>query len=175
MHPSFRPAFLALLLFVPSGDASASAPTPKRPPPGVLAATIRGRVTEKATSTPVVAASVTIVGTTRGGLSNNNGEYTIGGVPAGTVRVRAARIGFQPMEQTVTVPESGEVTVNFTLDHAVARLEEVVTTATGAQARRELGNVVASVRLDSIASLVPATTVQQLLTARASGLQIIQG
>src|SRR5581483_2565196 len=108
-------------------------------------------------------------------VTNNNGEYSIGGVPAGNVEVRASRIGYQPISKQVSAPSDGAVTVDFTLERAVARLEEVITTATGEQSRREFGNAVATVRVDSISKIAPVTTVQEMLQARAPGVEIFQG
>jgi TonB-linked SusC/RagA family outer membrane protein len=146
--------------------------------PGEVAArvaTVRGRVVDAEGDVPIPAVQVFIEGTRRAAVTNNNGEYSIAGVPAGTVTLRAMRIGYQPMNKPVTVPENGEVVVNFSLAKAVTRLEEVVTTATGIQARRELGNVVSSLKADSLVATAPVTTVQQLLQARTANLQIIQG
>ncbi len=144
-------------------------------PAHMAAATIQGRITEKDGGQPVPSAQVTIVGTRQGGTTNNSGEFTITGVAAGTVQLRAARIGYQPMTQTVSVAASGSVTANFTLERAVAHLEEVITTATGEQSRREFGNAVATVKIDSLAKIAPVTTVQQMLQARVAGLQVFQG
>jgi TonB-linked SusC/RagA family outer membrane protein len=141
----------------------------------VPAGTIRGRVVDKESGQPVVAAQVTVVGTSFGALTNNDGQFTINGVTAGQVTVRAARIGYQPQNQVVVVSDNGQATANFGLDRAVARLEEVVTTATGEQSRREMGNVVATIKADSVAPIAPVTNVNELLQARTAGVQVIQG
>jgi TonB-linked SusC/RagA family outer membrane protein len=143
--------------------------------PAAPAGTIHGRVIDKESGQPVTAAQITVVGTSLGALTNNAGQYTINGVTAGQVTVRAARIGYQPQNQVVVVSDNGQVTANFTLDRAVARLEEVVTTATGEQSRREMGNVVATVKADSVVQTAPITQVSQLLQARTAGVQVIQG
>lgn len=163
----------ALSAHVVSGAAS-SRWAVTRPAP-VPAGVVRGRVIDKETSQPVVAAQITIVGTSLGALTNNDGQFVINGVTAGQVTVRAARIGYQPQNQAVVVSDNSSTTANFSLDRAVARLEEVVTTATGEQSRREMGNVVATIKADSVASVAPVTTVTELLQARTAGVQIIQG
>ena len=139
------------------------------------AGTIRGRVIDKESGQPVTAAQITVVGTSLGALTSNDGQYTINGVTAGQVTVRAARIGYQPQNQVVVVSDNGSTAANFTLDRAVARLEEVVTTATGQMSRREMGNVVATVKADSVVQTAPITQVAQLLQARTAGVQVIQG
>src|ERR1051326_6956205 len=145
-----------------------------RPAP-VPAGTIRGRVIDKESGQPVTAAQVTVVGTSLGALTNNDGQFVINGVTAGQLTVRAARIGYQPASQVVTVTHNASAAANFGPDRAVARLEEVVTTATGEQSRREMGNVVATVKADSITQTAPITQVSQLLQARTAGVQVIQG
>jgi TonB-linked SusC/RagA family outer membrane protein len=136
--------------------------------------TVRGRVLDEA-GAPAVAAQVTIVGTQLGTQADNAGNYVIRGVPAGTQTVRATRIGLTPRSQVVTVAAGGDVTADFNLQRAVARLEEVVTTATGQTSRRETGNVVASIKADTLASVAPIKNVNELLQARTAGVQIIQG
>ena len=139
------------------------------------AASIRGRITEKETGAPIAEVQVIVVGTRQGTTTNNTGDYVIAGVAAGAVQVRATRIGYQQATTSVTVPSEGSVTANFILDRAVARLEEVVTTATGEQSRREFGNVVATVNADSITKIAPVTTVQDMMTARTPGVEIFNG
>src|SRR5206468_3332576 len=73
------------------------------------------------------------------------------------------------------VIDNSQAAANFSLDRAVARLEEVVTTATGEQSRREMGNVVATIKADSVAQTAPVTTVNEMLQARTAGVQVIQG
>ena len=170
---------LSVLLLVP---ASLSAHvTPRNSSIGstgvtpATAGTIRGRVLDRESGQPVISAQVTVVGTGLGAVTNNEGNFVITGVSAGQVTVRAARIGYQPMTQSVTVTDNADATANFSLERAIARLEEVVTTATGEMSRREMGNVVATVRADSITQAAPITSMNELLQARTAGVQIIQG
>src|SRR5262245_38413387 len=101
-HVPRRAAALALFA-LPLAPASLLAHTdgaPTSPKPTTThrvparAGVVRGKVTDKENGQPVVAAQVTIVGTSLGALTNNDGIYTINGVPAGQVTVRVARIGY---------------------------------------------------------------------------------
>ena len=141
-----------------------------------FAGVIRGRVTDKETGQAIAAAQIAVVSANQrlGAITDNSGNFTLRGAPAGRLTLRATRIGFQPQDQEVVVPADGEVTANFSLAHAVARLAEVITTATGEQSRREVGNVVASVTVDSIAKTAPITNVSEMLAARASGVLVTQ-
>jgi hypothetical protein len=114
-------ALLTLTLLPPPAIAAVNAR------PVAFAAVITGRITDKETGQPIVAAQVAVTGSTRvGAVSDNSGNYTLRGAPAGQVTLRVTRIGYQPVEQSVTVPADGSVTANFSLAHAVARLAEVI-------------------------------------------------
>jgi TonB-linked SusC/RagA family outer membrane protein len=135
---------------------------------------VRGKVTEEETGAPIPSAQVTIDGTRLGALTGNDGTYRIAGVPAGSHMVRVARIGYAPQTRTVQVAEGGELVADFTLAKRAAQLDEVITTATGEQSRRSFGNVVATVKADSITKVAPITSVNEMLQARTSGLQVMQ-
>jgi TonB-linked SusC/RagA family outer membrane protein len=135
---------------------------------------VRGRVVDEA-GAPAVSVQVVVVGTRHGALTGGNGEYVIRGINPGTVSVRAARIGYRPHTQTVAVTSGGEARADFTLERVAARLDEVVTTATGEQSRRQFGNAVATVNVDSVTSRLPVTNLHEVLQARTAGVQVIQG
>ena len=138
---------------------------------------VKGRVLEKGSAQPIPGAMVVILvgGARLGGLTDNAGAYVIRAVPVGQVAVRALRIGYSPDTLRVVVPAGGEVIADFALDKVATQLEAVVTTATGDQSRREIGNVIASVSVDSIAGRSPVTNVTEVLQARTPGVLIIQG
>lgn len=145
--------------------------------PGAARAEV-GSVTGKVSETggaPIAGAQVIVVGTRLGAITNGEGVYTIRGVTAGAVQLRALRLGYTPSIQTVNVTDGAEANVNFTLERSAVQLEAVVTTATGEQSRRSVGNVVASVRIDSLAGQQPMTSVNDALTARTAGVQVQLG
>ena len=92
--------------------------------------TITGRVVDKATNNPVPSAQVSIVGSTRGALTSDKGEYTLRAVAAGPVTIRATRIGYAASTQTVTVTADGTVTADFALTSTPSKLDELVVSAT---------------------------------------------
>ena len=96
-------------------------------------------------------------------------------MPTGQQTVRAVRLGYEPRTQTVTVTAEAEVVADLTLAHAAIRLDEVVTTATGEQSRRAIGNVVATIRTDSVAQTAPVTSVHEVLSGRVAGVQVLNG
>ncbi len=137
--------------------------------------TVRGRVLETGTNNPLAAAQVIVAGTRQGNLTGADGRYVLLGVSPGSVLIRVVRLGYQPVSKTVQVTAGGDVTVDFTLETAVKTLDAVVTTATGEQSRKSYGNVVATVKFDSLAEKAAATNVNEMLQGRVAGVQIIQG
>lgn len=136
---------------------------------------IRGRVTDADDQSALPSVQVSIVGTTLGGVTGATGLYTISNVPPGRVTLRVRRIGYQSITRDVTVPADGEVVADIPLTRAATQLSEVITTATGDVEKRSFGNVVATVRADSLVGKAPVTTVNELLQARTAGVQVIQG
>jgi iron complex outermembrane receptor protein len=76
--------------------------------------TIRGRVADAA-GAPLPHAAITVAGTPLQASSNDQGDYLLGGVPAGSQTVRVRVLGFVPQTAQVTVTAGQSVTQNFTL------------------------------------------------------------
>lgn len=136
--------------------------------------TVRGRVVEDSV-VPVPGATITIVGTRLGGLTDNDGRYVIRAVPAGTQSVRFTRIGLSPQVKEVSVSADQETVVDFTAAKSAVRLEEVVTTATGEQSRRAVGNAVAVINTEELVKTTGVTSAAEVLTARVPGVTVVQG
>lgn len=133
-------------------------------------ATVSGRVTDKATQAPVPSAQVTVVGSTRNALTNDKGEFTMRAVAAGTITLRATRIGYAASTQSVTVPESGSVTADFALGATPSKLDEIVVSATGEQeTKRQQPVSIGTINMDSV-NLAPVNSFSELLTSRTPGV-----
>lgn len=97
---------------------------------------IAGRVTEAGSGRGIVGARVQAVTSLRSAgsvVTDENGDYRIGGLSAGTYAVLVTRIGYR-MARTdgVTVGSGATATVNASLSVIPSQLEQVVTTATRA-------------------------------------------
>ena len=136
--------------------------------------TIAGRVTEAGSGRAINEATISIVGTTRGARTDADGRYRITGVPAATVTLRLARIGFQSTARQVTVSAGQETTADFSVGAVATVLSAVTTTASGTQQlARENGASVAQISTDTIV-LAPIQNFSQLLTAKTPGVTISQ-
>ena len=96
---------------------------------------------------------VTIVGTTRGALSDSAGRFAFNDVPVGTHVIRATGLGYAPASQTVTVTSGQTSTVNFELTITAVQLEGIVTVGYGSQSRREVSGAVASLSGSALAQV----------------------
>jgi TonB-linked SusC/RagA family outer membrane protein len=133
---------------------------------------ITGRVTDAASGQPLPAAQVTLVGTTRGAASGDDGRYRLAAVPAGSYQVRVLRIGYQAVTRPVTVSAGQTVTLDVALTGTAVSLDQVVVTATGdAVRRREQGNAVASIQ-PSAEVLAAAVNITDVLNSRTPGVQV---
>ncbi|HUQ81484.1 MAG TPA: SusC/RagA family TonB-linked outer membrane protein [Gemmatimonadaceae bacterium] len=136
---------------------------------------IRGRASDADDKAPLPQVQISIVGSTIGGVSNATGQYVITGVPAGPATLRIRRIGYASKTQDVVVTANAEVVADIVMNKAATQLSEVITTATGDVEKKSFGNVVATIKADSIVGKAPITTVNELLQARTAGVQVIQG
>lgn len=120
-------------------------------------ATITGKVTA-ASGVPLQSASVFIQGTNVGTLTNSEGVYSLQ-VPAArytsgqTAQVLAQLIGYRTEVRSVRLTAGSTVAQNFRLALDPLRLDELVATGSGTQARRE--------RLGTAISTVTGATVQR--------------
>ena len=124
---------------------------------------------------PIADARVLVIGTTASAVTGEDGKYTLHNVPNGSIEIQALRVGFRSEKKTVAVTGT-TVTVDFVLKQAIAQLDEVVTTATGQQRRVELGNSIQT--LGNVAKNVentPVISLQDLLVAKAPGVNVLQG
>jgi iron complex outermembrane receptor protein len=85
---------------------------------------IRGRVVDNA-GTALPGAVVTVEGTLLRAVAGPQGDYGIGGVPAGTHTVRARRIGYAAASLQVVVPAGNEVRQDFALVRSAVQLAPV--------------------------------------------------
>jgi TonB-linked SusC/RagA family outer membrane protein len=138
--------------------------------------TVTGQVVHAETGAPLANAQVVIVGTTRGTLTDSDGNYRITGVRAGSREVRAQLIGYRAVTQAVEVVADQVASADFRLAETAVALDElVVTGVAGETQRRAIGNVVDRLDAADIVERAPIARVQDLLTGRSAGVVITPG
>jgi TonB-linked SusC/RagA family outer membrane protein len=136
------------------------------------AGTLTGHVTDANTGEPVIGARVTLEGTQYGANTADSGEYVIQTVAEGTYTVSARRLGYVRTSRQVTVVSGGEAVVDFRLVPTPRMLDQIVTTATGDQEQRQVGNLIATIAADSVVATAPVTNLTELLAGRVAGVQV---
>src|SRR5438105_2857381 len=118
---------LAVVSSLASGASLANAQTG--------AGRIIGTVTDRIAGAPIANVAVTVIGAQLGARTGADGRYSIVDVPAGPQRVRAARIGYSPSEQALSIPAGQTVTLNVALSAASVTLDQMVVVGYGTQRR----------------------------------------
>ena len=129
---------------------------------------ISGKVVSATTATPIAGASVSVVGTPIGAVTNDRGEFSLA-APAGAVTLAVRSVGFKRQQLAVSADQAS---VSVSLEPDVFNLEAVVVTgiATGVE-RRNLGNAVATVSAAQL-GFAPSASVEQQLQGKVAGADI---
>ncbi len=139
------------------------------------AGSVSGRVTDQATGQPISGARVLVVGTTLVGATDADGRYTIRNVRPGQAAVRVAMIGYASGNRTLTVAAGETATADVALTFSAYTLDAVVTTATGDQAKREVGNAITTIDASNRVQTAPIANMNDLLNTAAPGVQVLPG
>ncbi len=140
---------------------------------GTRTGRITGTVTDRTAGAPVANVSVIVVGTQLGGRTGADGRFTIADVPVGAQRVHAARIGYTPVDQLVTLA-AGQ-TVDASTSRCPRRpvtLDQMVVVGYGTQRRSDLTGSVASVTPN--VEQTPMLSLEQTLQGAAPGVMVTQ-
>ena len=131
----------------------------------VLAQTkVNGTVISQDDGQPVIGASVFVVGTNVGTVTNPNGQFSLT-VPAGKNTLRITYVGMEPLEVTARP----NMRILLTSDRTA--LDEVVVVAYGTAKRQSITGAVASIDSKDIEQRI-STTVTGALEGAAPGVQV---
>src|SRR5690606_4646628 len=127
--------------------------------------TVKGKITDKASDTPLLGVNVLVKGTAKGTISDFDGNYVIDQVNDGDILVFTS-IGYHSIEVAVT-----SANINVEMTESVEALEEVVLIGYGTAKNSDLtGSVdVLSSKDFNEGAVVSA---DQLLTGKMAGLRI---
>ncbi len=136
--------------------------------------TVRGVVTEQGSGQPLQGVTVAIVGSNQQVVTNQQGQYALANVAAGSRTVRATRIGYAAQNRQVSVA-GAPVEVNFTLGTDVLGLDQIVVIGYGQTERRRAGGgAIASITPDAVTQSAPTATIENVLQGRLAGVQVTQ-
>lgn len=135
-------------------------------------ATVTGTVTERGSNAPLSGVQVSITGTRLGAATDDRGTFTIRGVDAGTIKVRAQYIGYEAQEQSVTVAAGATARITYALTRTAVTLTGVVVTAAGEERRRSIGTAMATVDTAQIQRSAALNT-QDILAGSTPGVTML--
>lgn len=116
---------------------------------------------------PVVGASVVVIGTMKGAITDADGAFYLSSV-AKVATLSADLLGYK----TVTLQLSGRSRVNIILEDDALALEESVVVGYGQMKKSDLTGSVASVKPEKLTD-IPANSIDGLLQGRVAGVQVI--
>ncbi len=127
---------------------------------------VKGKVTDADSGEPLIGASVSVVGTTRGTSTDVDGNFALD-VPAGSTQLRIAYTGYT--EQMVTLGTSNVVDVSMKPGSV---LDEVVVIGYGVAKKSDLTGSVASVSEKNFNKGL-VTAPDQLIQGKVAGVQVL--
>jgi TonB-linked SusC/RagA family outer membrane protein len=136
-------------------------------------ASVTGRVTDQGNGQPLAGARVQVTGTSYYAITNAQGAYTIRAVAAGSYTLRVVMLGYASQTKAVTVTAGQAVAADWSLTAVPFTLEEIVTTATGEQLKRELGNTVANIEASQLVQQAQTPDLTAVLNGRVAGVTVI--
>lgn len=152
----FRSVVMAFLLVVTHSGYSQSA------------GQITGRVLAAEDSEPLPGVSILVKGTTRGTVTNMDGDFAIQASSGETLTV--SFIGFETTEVAVT---GGQTNYEISMEASIGDLGEVVVVGYGSQRKADITSAVSVINMENIGE-VPTTNVSRLLQGQAAGVQVRQ-
>lgn len=118
------------------------------------------------TGFPIPGVNVIVKNTTKGAVTDFDGEFTVSDVPSGSTLV-FSYIGYITKEVVVT--SSDKLTI--VMEEDLAKLDEVVVIGYGAQRKKEITGAVSVVSSETIEALKP-TRIEQALQGQVAGVNI---
>jgi TonB-linked SusC/RagA family outer membrane protein len=128
--------------------------------------TITGKITDAQTGDPLPGVNIVVQGTTRGTISDANGNYTIQVQPDDEALLFSF-VGYQ--DQTVSIGD--QQTINVALQQEAEALEEVVVVGYGTIQKSDLTGSVSSVEGENLTEVSSANTLDAL-SGKLAGAQI---
>ncbi len=136
-----------------------------------------GTVTEASSGDPIIGATVrlNVTNANFGTATDLNGNYRFTATLApGTYQLLASYVGFKEQMLTVDVGSSNEISTDFALGTDILQLDEIVVTgASVATSRKQLGNAISTLKNEDIENS-GAIAVDQALSGKISGALVQQ-
>jgi len=128
--------------------------------------TITGTVTTK-DGTPLVGASVVVVGQTTGETTGPDGTFSIK-VPSNAKTLRFSYVGYTDQD----IPIDGKGNISVSLQSSATNLNEIVVTGYTSEKKKDITGAVSVVNVKDLKQ-IPSGTTESLLQGQAAGVTVI--
>lgn len=118
----------------------------------------------------IIGASIAVKGTTKGALTDLDGQFTLGDVPVNSTLV-ISYIGY--ISQHIKVTNASPLKI--TLKEDVYTLDDVVVVGYGVQRKSDLTGAVSSIKPGDAIKSVPSGNISDAMQGKMSGLTVVSG
>ncbi len=132
---------------------------------------IAGDVIVKGTEESIPFATIMILGTNRGAVSNEEGQFEFRKLAAGKYTLRVQVMGYKTQEKTITVSAEATSVVHFQMEEESFMTDEVVVSANRNEVSRKAAPVVVNVMSAKLFETVNSTDLAKSLNFQ-SGLRV---
>ncbi len=131
---------------------------------------VKGTIRDADTDDPLIGATLLIVGSTSGTVTDLDGKYVIEDIPAGEHVLEVSYTGFSKVTRKINITDGGELVEDFTLGTSATELDMIVVTGTGGPvAKKKIGNTIGSISTKKLAEL-PVNSFSDILQGREPGM-----
>lgn len=132
---------------------------------------ISGHVIEKETEEDIPYATILIVGSGQGTVSNEAGQFQFKNLEEGTYRLRVSAVGYRTLEKSIVVGREYMAVVHFPLKEEAVMVDEVVVSASRTEVSRRDAPVVVNILSPKLFEAVNSTDLAKTLNFQ-SGLRV---
>ncbi len=132
---------------------------------------ISGHVIEKETEEDIPYATILIVGSGQGTVSNEAGQFQFKNLEEGTYRLRVSAVGYRTLEKSIVVGREYMAVVHFPLEEEAVMVDEVVVSASRTEVSRRDAPVVVNILSPKLFEAVNSTDLAKTLNFQ-SGLRV---
>ena len=133
--------------------------------------TIRGRVTDEASQSPLQGATIQVGG--ESAQTGANGVYVLSGVRAGTDSLRVSMIGYAPVARLITVSAGETLNIDVALTPQATELAELVVVGYGEQRQGNVTGAVTNVTSQEF-NKGRVITPTELIQNKVAGVQVVE-
>ena len=128
---------------------------------------ISGHVIVKGTEENIPYATVLIIGSGQGTVSNEEGQFEFRKLPVGKYKLRVSAVGYKTQEKEVTVSRDFTAVIHFPMEEENFITDEVVVSANRKQVSRNAAPVLVNVMSTKLFEMVNSTHLSKTLNYKS--------